>query len=131
MSVFATWLQGEIDAKGWDQRQAALKIGVRESTVHNWLHQDKSPGVKNVLRIARALNKPVEVVLEQAGYVFDDDDVPPSGNEMAQRRADVLAALPQFAEIIDRLARQPAEKQAVYIELIHRLLLGLPPAGTG
>jgi len=125
MSVFSTWLESELNARGWDQRQAALAIGVRESTVHNWLRQEIRPSVKNSLKVAKGLGVPVEVVLRQAGYNGPDE------KQMTQpvvdkERAAILAALPQFAEIIDLVASKPPEQQAVYLKVIRRLLLDPP-----
>lgn len=127
MSVFGTWLQAQIDALGWDQRLAGQRIGVPETSIHNWLHQDIKPSVRNVLKIAKALKAPIEVVLQQAGYddVLDGPTATP--DELGQQRAQVLAALPQFADIIDLLAKKPPEQQAAYLEMIRRLLVDPGP----
>lgn len=125
MSVFSTWLSSEIEARGWDQRMAAQAFGVRESSVHNWLHQNRKPSVKNVLKIARGLHVPVEVVLSQAGYDGPSEAKRTPGAVELERAA-LLAALPQFAEIIDIVASKPPEQQAVYLKVIRRLLLDSP-----
>lgn len=122
MSVFGTWFQGQIDARGWDQRLAGQHIGVPETSIHNWIHQDIKPGVRSVLKIAKGLNVPIELVLQQAGYDVENGATA-TPDELAQRRAQVLAELPQFAEIIDLLAQKPPERQAAYLDVIRRLLI--------
>lgn len=122
MSVFGTWLQSEIDKRGWDQRMAAKAIKVPESTMHNWLHQDMTPSVKNIAKIARYMRIPIEVVWEKAGYEKPSGPAL-SDDRLREERAKVLASLPQFAEIIDLMASKPPERQAVEIELIRRLLI--------
>ena len=128
MSIFGTWLQSEMDARGWDARTLATRVGVQDNTVHYWLKGTKQPSVVSVLRISKALHCPVAEVLTKAGYA---DLVANSNNtttdEAAQLRADTLAQLPQFAEVIEIMAREPPERQAVQIEIIRRLLVN-PPA---
>lgn len=126
MSVFGTWLQGEIDARGWDQRMAAQRIGVPETNVHNWIHQDIKPGRRAILKIARALKLPLETVMEQAEYDEEGWDAELMPDEAAQQRAEVLARLPQFADIIDLVANKPLERQAAYLDMIRRLLIDPP-----
>lgn len=127
MSIFGTWLQAEIDARGWDAHTCAVRCKVKDNTVHYWLVGTKLPSLTNVLRIARALGVPVEVVLLRAGYadVVEQANGTTAG-EAEQRRVQILAQLPQFAEIIDIMANEPPERQAVQIELIRRLLLNPP-----
>lgn len=129
MTVFSGWLQNQMDAKGWDQRQAAAKFGVRESSIHNWLHQGRRPAMKSVFRIALALEETVDEVARQAGY----DDIPEikSPGAAATERADILASLPQFADILDMIARKPLSEQQIYIGFIRRLLLDPPPPDNG
>ena len=124
MSIFSGWFQGLLDGKGWDQRQAATALHVRESTVHNWLHKDAKPGLKNVLRISIVFAQPIDEVARKAEY----DDVPAflTAEDAADGRAAILAALPQFADILDMVARKPPAEQAAYIAIIRRLLLDRP-----
>jgi len=124
VSVFGTWFQAEIDKRGWDQRQAALSIHVRESTIHNLLHQNGLPSIKNVVKIARYMKIPIEVVWERAGYERPDTEAL-AHDALQEERARVLASLPQFAEIIDIVASRPPERQAVELALIRRLLIDL------
>lgn len=127
MSIFGTWLQSEIDARGWDAHTAALTFGVKDNTVHYWLTGAKLPSVKSVLIIARRLDVSVNEVLTKAGYTDIVDQANGTTlDEAAQARAQILAQLPQFAEIIEVMAKEPPERQAVQIEIIRRLLLNPP-----
>lgn len=120
MSVFSAWLQSELDAQGWDQRQAAGAIRVRESSIHNWLHKGVIPKSPSLIKIAMATGTPIEDVMQAAG--FPDLNIIRKKAARADARAKVLASLPQFAEIIDRVARQTPAKQAAYIEMIKRII---------
>ncbi len=63
--------------------------------------------------------------MRAAGY-----DVPTpqaSAETRADERAAVLASLPQFAEILDLIARQPVAQQAVYVALIKDQLTRILP----
>lgn len=121
MSIFGSWLQSQLDTRGWDQRAAANQFGVRESSVHNWLHKGIRPSMTSVLRIALALDEPVEDVARQAG--FKNIPVIRNKKQAANERATVLAALPNFADVIDTIARKPLKEQAAYIAIIRRILL--------
>jgi hypothetical protein len=129
MSVFGNWLQKQMDGKGWDQRAASVKFRVRESSVHNWLHQDKKPAMKSVFKIALALGVSVDEVARQAGY----DDIPETGSadQGSVTRTEILAALPQFEDLLDIIARKSPKEQQVYIGFIRRLLLSPLPPGNG
>jgi len=118
MSVFASWLQAELDARGWDQRDAAMHIGVRESAVHNWLHKGYIPRTKSTLKIARALKKAPAEVMRALGV-----DVPPlNGDDIASDEAVILAQHPEYREILRMISAKPLDEQATYITLIKRLL---------
>jgi transcriptional regulator with XRE-family HTH domain len=127
VSIFGTWLQSELDARGWDARTAAAALGVKDNTVHYWLSGAKLPSIKSVLVIARKLGIPVNDVLLKAGYADVVEQAHGvTADEAAQARAQILAQLPQFAEIIEVMAKEPPERQAVQIEIIRRLLLSPP-----
>ena len=125
MSIFGSWLQGQLDTRGWDQREASKRFGVGESSVHNWLHKGVRPSMTSVLRIAMALDESVEVVARQAG--FTNIPVLRNKKQAANERAAVLAALPDFADVIDLVAKKPLKEQAAYIAIIRRILLDPPP----
>lgn len=127
MSIFGTWLQSEIDTRGWDAHTAALQFGVKDNTVHYWLMGTKTPSLTSALKVARGLGVPLDDVLLKAGYAdIVQQAHGTTEDEAAQHRARILAQLPQFAEIIEVMANEPPDRQAVQIEIIRRLLLNPP-----
>lgn len=127
MSVFGTWLQAQIDQRGWDARRAAAHFKVKDNTVHYWLMGTKTPSLTSALKVARGLGVPLDDVLLKAGYAdIVQQAQGTTADEAAQYRARILAQLPQFAEIIEVMANEPPERQAVQIEIIRRLLLNPP-----
>lgn len=128
MSIFGTWLQSEIDKRGWDAITASHQFGVKHNTVGYWLAGTKLPSVTSALKVARTLDVPVDEVLLKAGYTdIVEQARGTTPDEANRRRAEILAQLPPFAEIIEVMAKEPPERQAMQIEIIRRLLLN-PPA---
>ena len=121
MSTFSTWLRAEMAKRGLDNRQLANKIGAGDSTVHGWLEQDVEPSVRFIVLIAREFQVPTELVLQYAGY---DVVVSPDDLERDVRRADLLARLPRFVEIAEKLTKLSPEQQDTYLSVIERLLPG-------
>lgn len=118
-TLFATWLAGAMQSHGMDQRRLALALDVKEGTVHGWLKQGAIPTVKNIVQLARFFNVGTDTLIDIAGY-----DVVPSKDpeERERRRADILARLPRFAEIAERVARMPAAKQDAYLSMIEKMV---------
>lgn len=126
MTPFSTWLRAQMQARGIDNRQLAQALTtlnddkrIGDSTVHDWLEQGALPTVRSVVLLSRYFQVSTDTVIRLVGYdvVVSDDDA-----ERNARRAELLARLPRFAEIAEKLARQPAEKQDAYLSVIERLL---------
>lgn len=124
MSAFSTWLRAEMAKRGLDNRQLAIQLGLGkrgagDSTVHGWLEQDAMPSVRSLLLLSRLFNVDTGTILRLAGY-----DIVTSGDDAERdaRRADLLARLPRFVEIAEKIARLPPEKQDAYLSVIERLL---------
>lgn len=128
MTPFATWLRAEMTRRGVDNRQLAQGLSalnqdkrIGDSTVHDWLEEGALPTVRSVVLLSRFFDVSTDTILQVIGYdvvISDDED------ERTARRAAVLAQLPRFAEIAERLARLPDEKQDAYLSIIERLLPG-------
>ena len=127
MPVFKTWLKARHDERGWTQRDAAAHYGVIETNVSNWLNSETHPSMLNLIRISLGLGLPITEVLGAAGYEIKMPATIEMDASRRDERAAVLASLPQFAEILDLIARQPADAQAVYIALIRDQLLKIIP----
>lgn len=126
MTPFATWLRAEMKQHGIDNRQLAQKLSdlntnqkrIGDSTIHDWLERGALPNVRSVVLLSRYFNVSVETLIQLVGY----DVVSSSADERDARRAELLARLPRFAEIAEKLARLPSEKQDAYLSVIERLL---------
>lgn len=120
MTNFASWLQSMIDAKGWDQHDAALACGVRESAVHNWLHKGYIPQTKSIIKIAIALDVPVDEVMRQAQI-----DIPArrTADVLVKETESILLSHPEYQEIIRLINKKPPEQRETYLTLIKRLLV--------
>lgn len=63
----------------WEQRppllpnQFAQRMGVRKQQVSNWLNSDASPSPSVIVRLARAMGRPVSELFIAAGYATRDD----------------------------------------------------------
>lgn len=118
-TIFATWLLGAMNAQGKDARRIALTLGISEGTVHNWLYEGAIPGMKNLVELARLFDVPTESVIKIAGY----DIIPSrSPSEREQRRAEILAKLPRYAMIAEKVAKLSPAKQDAYLSVIEKML---------
>lgn len=119
MTPFSTWLRATMERHGMDQHQLAQQLGTSDSTVHGWLEQGALPNVKSIVLLSRIFTVKTDTLIQLAGY---DVVVSNSESERQVRRADLLARLPRFAEIAEKIARMPPEKQDAYLSVIERLL---------
>lgn len=126
MTPFATWLRAQMEARGIDNRQLAQKLTdlndgkrIGDSTIHDWLEQGALPNVRSVVLLSRYFGVSTDTVIRLVGYdvVVSSDDA-----ERDARRAELLARLPRFAEVAEKLTRLPSEKQDAYLTVIERLL---------
>lgn len=121
MSAFSTWLRAEMAKRGLDQHQLAIKLGTGDSTVHGWLEQDAQPQVRSIVLLSRLFGVTTDTILQLVGY---DVVQSMSADERDHRRSELLVRLPRFAEIAEKIARMPPEKQDAYLSVIERLLPG-------
>lgn len=116
---FSTWLRVEMAQRGMDNRQLASKINVGDATVHDWLEQDVLPNVRSIVLLSRLFGTPTDTIIQLVGY-----DVVASANdaERDNRRAELLAKLPRFVAIADKITRLSPDKQDAYLSMIERML---------
>lgn len=126
MTPFSTWLRAQMKQHGIDNRQLAQRLTqlnkgkkIGDSTIHDWLEQEALPNVRSVVLLARVFNVSTSTVLELAGY---DVVVSNGDEERTLRRAELLARLPRFAEIAEKIAKMSPDTQDAYLSVIERLL---------
>ncbi len=117
--VFNLWFREQLRSRGWSGETAASKIGVQAGTISKWRRRKTPPEMKGLIAIGRAFKIPTEDVIVAAGYDVTASD---SDADRADRRLALLAAIPRFAEIIDRVARLAPEKQDAYLSVIEGML---------
>lgn len=125
MSPFATWLRAEMAKHGMDNRQLAQRLTalnddkrIGDSTIHDWLEQGALPNVRSVVLLSRAFNVSTDTILHVVGY---DTVVSGDESERTVRQAELLARLPRFVEIAEKITRLSPEKQDAYLSVIERL----------
>jgi transcriptional regulator with XRE-family HTH domain len=123
--VFKLWFKEQLRSRGWSGAMAAAKIGVQAGTISKWRRRKTPPEMKGLIAIGRAFEIPTEDVIIAAGYDVKESD---SDADRANRRLTLLSAIPRFAEIIDRVARLPPERQDAYLSVIEGML---PSDGNG
>jgi Predicted transcriptional regulators len=121
--VFNLWFKEQLRARGWSGERAAAEIGVQPGTISKWRRRKTPPEMRGLIAIGRAFGIPTEDVIVAAGHDVRGSD---SDADRANRRLDLLSAIPRFAEIIDRVARLPPERQDAYLSVIEGML---PPSG--
>lgn len=118
-TLFRAWFKQQLDARGWDGKTAAEKINVQPGTISKWLRRKTPPEMKGLVAIGRAFGMPTEDVIVAAGYPVNASE---SDADRENRRLALLSAMPRFAEIIDRVARMPPERQDAYLSVIEATL---------
>ncbi len=102
---FATWLQQELDLRGWNQSDLSKAAGVARSTISNILNMQRSPGPAVCLAVANALKLPPAVVFIRAGLM-------PEVQGMGHIQE----------EVIYKLTKLSTEKQQTVLDLVDSLL---------
>lgn len=117
--VFNLWFREQLRSRNWDGKTAAERIGVQPGTISKWLRRKTPPEMKGLIAIGRAFGVPTEDVIAAAGHPVIASE---SDTDREDRRRVLLAAIPRFAEIIDRVARMPPERQDAYLSVIEAML---------
>jgi transcriptional regulator with XRE-family HTH domain len=117
--VFNLWFREQLRSRGWNGATAAEKIGVQPGTISKWRRRKTPPEMKGLTAIGRAFGIPTEEVIVAAGYDVRASD---SDADREDRRLALLAAMPRFAEIMDRVARLPPDRQDAYLSVIESML---------
>jgi len=71
MDNFISWLENELEKRGWDRAELARRAGLATSTVTRILNQERRPGPEFCRAIAKALGYPQWFVFFKAGLLED------------------------------------------------------------
>lgn len=93
-SDFPTWVQNQLDERGWKQADLARKTGLNSGYISQVMNGVRSPGVEFCAALARAFNMRDSDVMKVAGLVSSNapDDQPPSLRELISRFAQLSDA---------------------------------------
>ncbi|WP_017972484.1 helix-turn-helix domain-containing protein [Actinopolyspora halophila] len=107
---FATWLQTELDQRGWSQADLARYSELSPVIIYRWLQGKALPNPSNSRKVARALNLNTKTVFVMAGIM---------STEEAGAAADTSASPRDFSteELLIELRRRiPDSDGGGYIE---------------
>lgn len=90
--AFRSWIDRQIIPRGMNMRQLAEKAGLNQGSLSNIFSGSRVPSINTCIKIARALNMPVESVLRAAGHI------PPESTKQKQTYRIVRDILAQLSE---------------------------------
>jgi transcriptional regulator with XRE-family HTH domain len=84
---FATWLQNQLDARGWRQADLVRASGIHSGYLSKLLNRERMPGVETCQAIAKAFNMRDTDVMKIAGLAANTspDDQTPSLRELISK----------------------------------------------
>jgi transcriptional regulator with XRE-family HTH domain len=88
---FASWLQQEMNNRGWNNSELARRAGVTRGSIGNILRGDRNIGNELCLAISKALNLPPETILRAAGLL-------PPERTPEEKYEELLSILDTFTE---------------------------------
>jgi transcriptional regulator with XRE-family HTH domain len=71
---FASWIQQELDKRGWDQAELARRSGVRPGSISRVMSRERSAGPDFCIALARGLNLPREEVFRARGWLLREPE---------------------------------------------------------
>jgi transcriptional regulator with XRE-family HTH domain len=90
---FHTWLQTNLNDRGWSQSDLARAMDTRPSAISKWVNGHQKPEIAQCVRMAQALHLPKGIVCRLAGHdpywtngqshTSVDDTLRPEINELA------------------------------------------------
>lgn len=93
VSGFSQWLESEMKARDWRQKDLIVRSGINSGLLSQILSGQRTPGVETCRAIAKALGLKEITVLKIAGLVVDDD--PPKFSPLIESMAAMLKDLPE------------------------------------
>lgn len=75
---FSRWLQDALDNKGWNISDLSKKSGISQAHISNMLSGNRKPGAGALGSLAHALDQPLNILLQKAGYL------PPTAEDLKE-----------------------------------------------
>jgi len=125
MAAFGLKVQELLRANGKDAAWLAVRTGISNSTISNWLtDSDVQPKPSSVEKVAAAFGVSVDDLAVAAGYVIRQSK---DNDERTARRDALLTTSPRWQSALDRLAGKPAYHQDVALSMLESYLATIPP----
>lgn len=127
-SGFSTWLDRELQTRGWSQSEAARRGAISSQMVNAVVNGQANPGLDFCKGIARAFKLPLDDVFRLAGILPTPPAPPPQTRE---RR--IVYNVNTDELVLDLWHALGHEDQAIVHELMERLaqleprIIGEPP----
>lgn len=71
---FPTWLQNQLNERGWSQSDLANRAKIHRQVVWAYLNRRKKPGTDILKKIAKALDVPVEQIYQVTGMLAPEPE---------------------------------------------------------
>jgi transcriptional regulator with XRE-family HTH domain len=85
MEDFVTWLNTELNARGWSRSELARRGGVSAEAISQAISGKTRPGLKLCRAVAKAFGLSLEEVQRRAGLLPTYGAVPPRFKELGER----------------------------------------------
>lgn len=111
-----SFLQQELDKRGWSQQDLERESGVPDSTISRIRHGGvREPPASKLYKIAAALGIPFWRIMAAAGYT---SDVPGAPDAEAKRRADILGSDPELADAFDEIQKYNDDDRRAFLDYV-------------
>ena len=88
---FASWLDTELQQRGWSQRELARRAGIAQTTVSQVISKQREPTFEFCVHVAHVLGRSPVSVLRQAGLLSPIDE---SSRAKLEAAVEILVSLP-------------------------------------
>jgi transcriptional regulator with XRE-family HTH domain len=133
MTAFVTWVNDELNRRGWSRSEAARRGGISSSILNKIIGGFSNPGLEACMGLSRAFNVPLEDVFRLAGILPSQMKVLPATRD-SQR---VIYEIDGDQVLLAKFHALNGDDQALVRGLIARLvdcdaprIIGEPDAQT-
>lgn len=102
MPQLSATLKQQMDSRGWNLSNLEQKSGVSRTALRNIIENGATPELATLVKLGATLDIPLWRMVELCDI---DLELGQSADERARRIAVLLRTMPQYGEVIDRLAQ--------------------------